>query len=119
NVFKNPIIHGVLPNINSTINLGTVDPILISYNVPIIQSSKNIYIYQQNNSDFILRQTFSGQSQYCSLFNQTAIKCDVLSSTFNQPNSIYYIKVDDNFVRNNDTSEHLGGIGNMIWKILT
>ena len=64
----------------------------------------------------ILRETYSGESNNCKvLSDNTTLSLAVLPSTFNQPNSTYYIKIDAGFVKQNETSESLPGISKYKW----
>src|SRR5437764_3879891 len=104
------MINWTIPVINETISFETTE-IQIAYNVPIECSSQNISIYQKFDEKDILRETFSGESNNCNvLSDNTTLSLTVLSSTFNQPNSIYYVEIDPNFVMHNSTSEPLLGI---------
>ena len=73
-----------------------------------------------NGSDLILRQTFSGKSQLCSIDqNGHTIYVPVLPSTFNQPFSNYTIVVDDNLVVSKPLNEPLKGITREYWIVST
>jgi hypothetical protein len=115
------------PPINATIPIDTKN-IIITYRSPVVLSSGFISIYQSAiNSTIIstdlLRQTFSASSpqyvQYVNDTDNTEIEVKILSSTFNQFNSNYYITIDDNFVRSRDFNEPLMGIGSGVWMIKT
>ena len=73
-----------------------------------------------NDTKDILRETYSGGSKNCqvSLDNNTLL-LTVLSSTFNQPNSTYYIKINANFARQNTTLEPILGISKYKWTFFT
>jgi hypothetical protein len=89
--------------------------------VPIKCSFQNISIYQKvDDGNDILRETYSGESNDCQVSSDnTILSLSVLSSTFNQPNSTYYIKVDANFVKQNNTLEPLSGISKYQWIFFT
>ena len=96
--------------------------IQVAYNVPIKCSSQNISIYQKvDNGIDILRETYSGESNSCQVLldNNTILSLSVLPSTFNQPDSIYYVKIDTNFVKQNNTLEPLPGISKFKWMFFT
>src|SRR4051794_23639252 len=118
--YGNPIINWTLPAINETIPVETTQ-IQIAYNVPIGCSSQNISIYQKVDvTKDILRETYSGESINCQvLSDNTTLLLTVLSSTFNQPNSIYYVDIDANFVKHNATLEPLLGISKYKWIFFT
>src|SRR5436189_4369014 len=109
-----------MPAINENISVETRQ-IQVAYNVPIECSSRNISIYQKvDDTKDILRETYSGESNNCNvLSDHTTLLLSVLSSTFNQPNSMYYIKIDTNFVKQNKTLEPLLGISKYKWTFFT
>ncbi len=120
NGYNNPNIKTTYPLINSKIPLSTPS-INITYNFPIIISTNNISIYQDDNSgNPILRQSVPGNSPsfIYSVDNQT-INLNVLESTFNQPNAKYYIVISDNAVEDLETNQPLMGIVNNVWKFNT
>ena len=87
-------------------------------------SSANISIYQQSedrSKPDLLRQTFSGgKSQLCRVGSDGyTIHVQIFNSTFNQPNSTYYVSVDYNFVKSQASGEPLIGIDEKIWKFST
>ncbi|CAG8694424.1 12301_t:CDS:2, partial [Gigaspora margarita] len=111
--------------INTTIPLDT-STISITFNKPISLSNGNISIFQfissinNSNNGVLLRQTFSGTSKFCSLdSSKTVITIPILQSTFNQPKAIYFIKIDDGFVRNEATDMALIGVVDGFWTVLT
>ena len=92
--------------------------------MPIKCSSQNISIYQVfDDGNYIFRETFSGESTTnCQVLSNNTISLKILSSTFSQPNSKYYVKVDVNFVKQDstlDTSEPLPGILKNKWTFFT
>ncbi|KAG9291182.1 hypothetical protein G9A89_000601, partial [Geosiphon pyriformis] len=95
--YENPFINTTNPRINETIPFGARE-IKINYSVEIALSNNNISIYQNNETEPILRQSISAKSQYCHVDNKT-IRVDVFGSTFNQPDKDYFIVVDNNFVK--------------------
>src|SRR5437667_12425058 len=109
-----------MPDINDTISVET-NQIQISYNIPIKCSSQNISIYQKiNDTKDILRETYSGESINCQVLPDNYIlSLTVLPSTFNQPNSVYYIKINADFVKHNTTLEPLLGISKYKWTFFT
>ena len=54
-----------------------------------------------------------------SLSDNTTLLLTLLPSTFNQPNTMYDIKIDADFVRTNETLEPLLGISKNKWLITT
>ncbi|RIA85801.1 hypothetical protein C1645_830244 [Glomus cerebriforme] len=118
--YDNPMINWTIPTINETISTETTQ-IQVAYNIPIKCSSQNISIYQKiDNINDILRETYSGESNNCQVISDnTTLSLAVLSSTFNQPNAIYYVKIDENFVKQNKTLEPLLGISKYQWIFFT
>ena len=85
-------------------------------------STNNFSIYQYNNDDNqpILRQSVPGNSPYFSYSSdKMTINIKVLESTFNQPNSSYYIVVDDNAVKGWTSNQPLLGVLSNNWKFNT
>ena len=118
--YDNPIINWTKPAIKEKILVETTQ-IQVAYNVPIKCSSQNISIYQKvDNGIDILRETYSGESNNCQvLLDNTTLSLSVLPSTFNQPNSAYYVKINANFVKQNNTLEPLSGISKYKWIFFT
>ncbi|CAG8444121.1 4447_t:CDS:10 [Acaulospora morrowiae] len=109
-----PPIGGLIPLRLNSIN--------ITYKQPVTFSTGNIKVFQLSGAygESLLRQAYSASSGYC---NQTTdfltITCQVLGSTFNQPDATYYVVVESDFVRINSTSEPLLGILEMVWRFTT
>ncbi|GBB88775.1 hypothetical protein RclHR1_15380003 [Rhizophagus clarus] len=114
--YDTPYIKSTYPLINSIVSLSTNNIINITYKSPIMISTNNISIYQYNNENPILRQSVPGSSLFLSnsADNQTLI-LNVLESTFNQPNTKYYIVIDDNVVQDWETNQPLLGLESNIW----
>ena len=51
--------------------------------------------------------------------NVTIINITVLSSTFNQPNTTYYVLIDDGFVKDRRYQEPIIGIHTNVWTFKT
>ncbi|KAF0453074.1 hypothetical protein F8M41_001790 [Gigaspora margarita] len=124
NKFNNPIIASVNPTSGSQVNEFTKQ-LYLSFIYPVILSSSTISIYQRINGTQhdLLRQRFQGNSpsQFCRMDpndNKTII-INVLPSTFNEPNSFYYVVVENNFVRRSDSNEALVGIDEGLWILIT
>ena len=63
-----------------------------------------------------LRQAYSGQSKYCILSeNHQTVTIKIFTSTFNQPSTDYFVMIDDNFVKINETGEAIKGIQANTW----
>ncbi|CAG8617731.1 14909_t:CDS:2, partial [Cetraspora pellucida] len=89
---------------------------------PVELSSGNISIYQtDNNQNDVLRQRTSGKNTaFCSISDDgLTVTVKALDSTFSKPNTMFYVKVDNNFVRSSAFREPLIGIGERIWKFNT
>ncbi|CAI2170617.1 4700_t:CDS:10 [Funneliformis geosporum] len=129
--YNNKLIMNTTPPINATIpiNLSTVR---INYIDPIVLSTGNISIYQRmyNTSNIteinattpykdLLRQSFPASLTEFVSTRVTEIEVKLLTSTFNQFNSNYYIEIDDNFVRNQEFNEPLIGIKGGTWSVKT
>ncbi|CAG8724975.1 423_t:CDS:2, partial [Scutellospora calospora] len=50
--------------------------------------------------------------------NKTVI-VKVLPSTFNEPNSLYYVVIENNFVKRSNSEEALLGIDKNLWTLFT
>ncbi|RGB26710.1 hypothetical protein C1646_410973 [Rhizophagus diaphanus] len=119
--YENPHIKSTYPSIGSSIPL-SITNINITYHLSVTKSTNNISIYQYNNNDDlpILRQSVPGNSPYFSYNpNKKTINMKVLESTFNQPNSNYYIVVNDNVVRDWASNHPLLGVERNRWKFIT
>ncbi|CAG8583849.1 11516_t:CDS:2 [Ambispora gerdemannii] len=78
---------------------------------PVTISTGNISIYKYDDKHF--RQYIPTQD--CTLNNETTISCNVLSSTFNEYDSKYYIQVSDNFAKDRIFNEPITGISDRLW----
>jgi len=101
------------PKIGQTIPADT-KTFSIVYNIPVVPSVGKISIYQVTDNGDILREEISGQSEYVSVNNNTVF-IQVLDSTFNQPNTKYYVIVNSNFVKSEKFDEALAGIKKNLW----
>jgi len=98
--------------------------IFIQYKNPVILSDGSVGIFVYSNplskDPKYLRQIFSGQSGYCTLSeNHKTIIIEVFTSTFNQHLTDYFVMIDDNFVKINETGEAVKGIQTNIWTFKT
>ncbi|CAG8480663.1 7729_t:CDS:2, partial [Cetraspora pellucida] len=122
----NPLIN---PNIASTsLSMSTTimpldaAPLSITFSKPITLSTGNISIFQfiSSTNGSLLRQTFSGNSRFCTLdSSNTVVTITMLQSTFNQPNEAYFIKIDDGFARSKATDMALVGVVDGFWIVST
>ena len=77
------------------------------YDVTIALSTRNITIYQADETSIMIRQTTFGLiSELCSVDpDHKVISLNVFPGTFNQPNQKYVVRIENNFVKRNDTNE--------------
>ncbi|CAG8563609.1 23543_t:CDS:10 [Cetraspora pellucida] len=122
NRYNNPIIESTNPIIGSQVNESTRQ-LLSTFTYPVTLSSSNVSIYQQIiGSNDLLRQRFNGDSSnpLCRLDpnNNKSILIQVLPSTFNEPNSLYYVVIENNFVKRSDSNEALLGVDKNLWTLV-
>ncbi|RHZ82401.1 hypothetical protein Glove_109g261 [Diversispora epigaea] len=121
NDYLNFQVNSTIPPINDNISTLTND-ITITYYEPVELSDGIISIYQiDNNGNNIIRQFVNGikSSDFCSLSDDgLTVTVKVIKSTFSNPSSKFYVKVDSNFVRSKAYKESLMGIYN-VWKFNT
>ncbi|PKK55829.1 hypothetical protein RhiirC2_801416 [Rhizophagus irregularis] len=120
--YNNPAIESTKPVVNEVID-PLINEITIKYGIPVRLSTANISIFQLNDDLYkpsLLRQTISGDSKLCTIgSNNHTVHIPIFSSTFNQPNSSYYVVVDNNFVISQERNEPLLGIIKKTWMIST
>ncbi|CAB4410775.1 unnamed protein product [Rhizophagus irregularis] len=117
--YFNPIIDATTPKINDTIPMQTPS-LSITYESPVELSSGNISIFEVNGKESYFRQSFNGQTmEFLSSDNNKKITINVFESTFNKPNQLYYVVIEDGFVNHKNTEEPLLGIKKNQWYILT
>ncbi|GBC02607.1 hypothetical protein RclHR1_04700009 [Rhizophagus clarus] len=117
--YDNPNIKTSYPSISSNIPLSTTN-INITYYLPVTASTNHISIYQYNDGSSILRQSIPGNSPLLSYSpDKMTINIEILESTFNQPNSMYYVEVDYNAVKDEKSNQPLMGIERNQWKFNT
>ena len=67
-----------------------------------------------------LRESYSGESDNCQVsLDNTTLLLTILPSTFNQPNSAYYIKINPGFAQFNQSLESISGNSKYKWTIFT
>ncbi|CAG8572251.1 7568_t:CDS:10 [Diversispora eburnea] len=121
NDYSNFQVKSSNPSINANIPTSTdMSNITITYYEPVERSYGNISIYQiDKNGNNIIRQFVNGVNSFCSISdNGLTVTVKVIKSTFSNPNSQFYVKVDNDFVRSKAYRESLKGIYN-IWKFNT
>ncbi|RHZ78361.1 hypothetical protein Glove_165g29 [Diversispora epigaea] len=122
NGYSNLLINSTNPPINTIIQPTDMSNITITYYDPVELSDGYIWIYQvDNNGNNIIRQYVDGgNKKYCSISeNGLTVTVKVIKSTFSNPSSQFYVKVDNNFVRSKEYDEPLMGINDNIWKFNT
>jgi hypothetical protein len=108
-----PVIETTRPAINEVID-PSIKEIIIKYTIPVKLSTANVSIFQQSDDPSkpdLLRQTFSGDHKLCTVGSDNyTVHIPIFESTFSQPNSSYYVLVDNNFVISQERDEPLMGI---------
>jgi hypothetical protein len=116
--YECPIIETTQPAINEVID-PLIEKIMIKYTIPVKLSTGNISIFQLNDDPYkpgLLRQTFSADSKLCTIGSDNrTVYIPIFKSTFNQPNSSYYVVVENNFISSQARNEHLIGIKEKKW----
>ncbi|RIA80123.1 hypothetical protein C1645_793218 [Glomus cerebriforme] len=108
--YSNFNVESTSPGIQSTIS-PDISQISISFFNPVEQSLGQLSIYQTDGS---LRQTIP--SSLCNIDDTGKIvSADILSSTFSILKGSYYVKMDNNFVRDKAFKEPLLGIRENVW----
>ncbi|CAB4376667.1 unnamed protein product [Rhizophagus irregularis] len=116
NGYFNTNIKSTYPEIHSSIN-SDITNISIDFYKPVTLSSDvdgKILIYQKIGQKIILRQkTFATQ---CKLDNDdTRVIIDILNSTFSKSGGIYFVKIENNFVKDRNYREPLLGVKENVW----
>ncbi|POG57780.1 hypothetical protein GLOIN_2v1791295 [Rhizophagus irregularis DAOM 181602=DAOM 197198] len=108
-----PVIETTKPAINEVVD-PLIKEIMIKYTIPVKLSTANVSIFQQSDDPSkpdLLRQTFSGDHKLCTVGSDNyTVHIPIFESTFSQPNSSYYVLVDNNFVISQERDEPLIGI---------
>ncbi|PKY54591.1 hypothetical protein RhiirA4_473482 [Rhizophagus irregularis] len=117
--YDNPVIESTKPAVHEFID-SSINEITIKYGIPVRLSTANVSIFQLNGDSNLLRQTISGDSKLCTVGSDNhTVHIPIFSSTFNQPNSSYYVVIDNNFVISQERNEPLLGIIQKTWIIST
>ncbi|RHZ80956.1 hypothetical protein Glove_130g40 [Diversispora epigaea] len=125
--YSNLLVNSTSPSINTNIsNISTstdMGNITITYYEPVELSDGNIWIYRIDDGidNNVTRQFVNGNNnEFCSISdNGLTVTVKVIRSTFDYPNSQFYVKVDNNFVRSKGYGEPIMGIYENIWKFNT
>ncbi|POG58553.1 hypothetical protein GLOIN_2v1885764 [Rhizophagus irregularis DAOM 181602=DAOM 197198] len=117
-----PIIETTKPAINEVID-PLIKEIMIKYTIPVKLSTANVSIFQLSDDPDkpdLLRQTFSGDYKLCTVGHDNyTVHIPIFESTFSQPNSSYYVLVENNFVISQERDEPLIGIKEKLWMLST
>ncbi|RIB21043.1 hypothetical protein C2G38_1137863 [Gigaspora rosea] len=120
--FGNLEINQVFPSINgsvdssfATINITFFDPVMLS------TDPHPGYVTIYKASDPInFRQKIPPTSDFCQISSDgKTININILTSTFNEYNQGYYVRMDNNFVKSRIYQEPLNGINDGIWKLIS
>jgi hypothetical protein len=115
--FKNILVNSSVPPLGSNVSSDTTSVTLI-FRDQITLSRQNISIYQVTDGNPILRQGFSATSGFCYVTpksNDSAVTCPIFKSTFNKPNTKYYVVVDNDFVMKKSLKQPLAGVTKGNW----
>ncbi|CAG8457669.1 3629_t:CDS:10 [Funneliformis mosseae] len=113
--YENFHIEATTPNINDIIAPDTKS-LTITYNNNVDFSVGRIKIFHENGN---LRQIIIGNNE--AFINQTedgnltTVYVKLIESTLNQPDSKYYVLIENNFVKNRVYQEPLYGIKENVW----
>ncbi|PKY57619.1 hypothetical protein RhiirA4_549733 [Rhizophagus irregularis] len=120
--YDNPVIESTKPAVNEAID-SSINEITIKYGIPVRLSTANISIFQLNDDPYkpsLLRQTISGNSKLCTIGSDNhTVHIPIFSSTFNQPNSSYYVVIENDFVISQARNEPLLGTNEKTWMFST
>ncbi|PKC02710.1 hypothetical protein RhiirA5_424842 [Rhizophagus irregularis] len=118
--YGNLHISSTIPNINDIIDPSNIGTLTIKfYNRVNLSPYRNVTILQDGG---IVRQTTSvsdDNGDFVKLIDDYTIEIKVIDSTFNQPNTKYYILMDDGFVESKDLKEPIIGIQDDSWRFIT
>ncbi|KAF0467607.1 hypothetical protein F8M41_025973 [Gigaspora margarita] len=110
-----PSINGKVDSSYTTINITFYDPVMLS-NDP---QHGYLIIYKTSDTN-VFRQKIPPTSDYCQIsLDGKTININVLTSTFNEYNQSYYVRMDNNFVKSRIYQEPLKGINDRIWNLIS
>ena len=115
--YDNLEVFSADPPTGSNISLSLTE-IAITYKVPVTKSSNKISIYENVAGRSVFRQIIPPESMSYS-DDQKTVRINVLPCTFNNPNSDYYITIEDDAIQNSETNQPLIGIDKNIWNLHT
>jgi hypothetical protein len=114
-------VSSTTPNIGDIINPSEVKTLTITfYDKVDLTSDRNITILQDDNG--IIRQVTSqsnNNGEFVKAIDDYTIEITVIDSTFNQPNTKYYVMFDDGFVKSKELQEPIIGIQDTAWNFMT
>ncbi|KAF0511346.1 hypothetical protein F8M41_018264 [Gigaspora margarita] len=120
--FRNLEINQIFPSINGSVDL-SYKTINITFYNPVILSNdpRPGYVTIYKNSDRInFRQKIPPTSEFCQISpDGKTININILTSTFNEYNETYYVRMDNNFVKSSLYREPLNGIDDGIWNLIS
>ncbi|RHZ73047.1 hypothetical protein Glove_233g9 [Diversispora epigaea] len=123
--YSNFLINSTSPTINANIPISKdTGYITITYYEPVELSDGYIWIYRIDSdvTQNVTRQFVNASNyEFCSISdNRLTVTVKIIRSTFSYPNSKFYVKFDNNFVRvRNPYGEPLIGINDNIWNFNT
>jgi hypothetical protein len=110
--YSNVNVKATVPVVNSSINRN-LSQISIDFYEPVELSDGNLLIYQVTGNQPYLRQLIP--SKLCSVIDNKTVVANVLESTFTTSEGSYFIKMDNNFVKDRESKGPLLGIKENVW----
>ncbi|EXX76736.1 uncharacterized protein OCT59_021786 [Rhizophagus irregularis] len=119
--YGNLHIFSTTPKINDIINPSEIKFLIIKfYDKVDLSPNRNVTILQDDGSEHgIIRQVTSASGDFVRFIDDYTIGISVIDSTFNQPNTMYYILIDDGFVKSKVLQEPIIGIQITAWNFMT
>ncbi|GBC03266.1 hypothetical protein RclHR1_05040007 [Rhizophagus clarus] len=122
--YGNLHIFATTPNISDVIDPSQFQTLTVKYYDKVdLTTNRNVTILQDDGSGHgIIRQTASSiinNGDFIKAIDDYTIQITVIDSTFNQPNTKYYVKIDDGFVKSRDLQEPILGIQDTAWNFIT
>ncbi|RIA80266.1 hypothetical protein C1645_792908 [Glomus cerebriforme] len=115
--YNNFYVDSTIPQINSTIPLMSTQKLQITFKNIIQLSNGNLSIIDPNN---IIRQSVNkNNGNFINIINNDTVEIDVFESTFNRKDTLYYVLVDNGFVKDARVGQELLGIKKGIWEFTT
>ncbi|PKC02713.1 hypothetical protein RhiirA5_424845 [Rhizophagus irregularis] len=118
--YGNLHIFNTTPIIGDTIDPSGIESLTIKFYSKVnLSPYRNVTILQDGG---IIRQITSvsnDNGNFVEAIDDYTIKIKVIDSTFNQPNTKYYVLIDDGFVESKDLQEPIIGIQDNAWNFNT